>query len=74
MAISIDALEVAALNLPAAERSRLLERLIASFEPEASIRDAWIQEAERRDEEIESGAVQMVSGEEAIARIRATLR
>ena len=43
------------LKLPAAARSHLLDRLIASLGTDAEIQDAWTLEAERRDAEVEEG-------------------
>jgi len=74
MPTSIEVLEAEVLSLSAAERSRLLERLIASLDADPEIQEAWVQEAERRDAEIDSGAVTLVPGEQALSRLRAGLR
>ena len=74
MPVTIEALEAEVLNLPTADRSRLLDRLIASLETDTAVEEAWKLEARRRDDEIESGAVQAVPGEVALARLRAGLR
>ncbi|MDH4191186.1 MAG: addiction module protein [Betaproteobacteria bacterium] len=74
MSSTLDALEAEVLKLPAAERSHLLDRLLASLEVDAEIQEAWALEAERRDTEVEEGKVKLVPGEEAIARLRAELR
>jgi len=73
MAKPVEDLQAEVLNLPPAERSLLLERLIVSLDADPEIQRAWVQEAQRRDAEIESGAVAPVPGEEALARIRASL-
>ena len=73
MAKLVDDLQAEVLSLPPAERSLLLERLIVSLDADPEIQRAWMQEAQRRDSEIESGAVASVPGEEALARIRANL-
>lgn len=70
MSIPVHELEAEILGLPPEERARLLERLIASFEPESRVRDAWIALAVRREAEVKSGEVALVPGKEAIARIR----
>jgi putative addiction module component (TIGR02574 family) len=52
-------IESEALQLPPKERARLAQRLLASLDP-ASDRDAervWLQEAERRLDELESGKI-----------------
>ena len=67
-------LEAEILSLPSEDRARLLERLIASFEPQSPAQRAWLQVAQRRQAEVEAGAVTMVPGDEALARVRARLR
>lgn len=74
MSISVQALEEEVLRLPTAERSRLLERIAVSLQADPDIEAAWDQEADRRESEIESGSVQLIPGEEALARLRAKLR
>ncbi len=69
----IEDLEVQALALPPEERARLLERLIASFEPKSPAQAAWIQLARQRRDEVISGHRSMVPGHEAVARVRARL-
>ncbi len=66
-------LEAAILNLPAEERARLLELLLASFEPRSLAQEAWLNLAKQRREDIHSGKVSMVPGEQALARVRARL-
>jgi hypothetical protein len=72
--MSIEVLEAEVLGLPAPQRSRLLERLIASLDADPEIKQAWVQEAERRDTEIDSRAVSLIPGEQALARLRSDLR
>lgn len=73
MPMPLDALEAEVLNLPAFERSHLLDRLIASLEADPDIQEAWALEAERRDTEVEEGKAALVPGEEILARLRAEL-
>ena len=73
MTMPIDALEAEVLRLSSAERSRLLDRLIASLDADPAVEESWMREAARRDEEIESGAVQPVPGDIALSRLRAGL-
>ena len=61
------------LDLPAEERARILELLIASFEPKSNAQKAWMNLALRRREEVRSGKVAMVSGDDALARVRARI-
>lgn len=67
-------LEAEVLSLPPEDRARLLERLIASFEPQSPAQRAWLQVAQRRQAEVKAGVVAMVPGDEALARVRARLR
>lgn len=73
MSMPIEALEAEVLGLPSAERSRLLDRLIASLEVDPVVEEAWMKEARRRDEEIDSGTVQTIPGDVVLARLRASL-
>lgn len=73
MTADILELEARFLQLGPADRARLLERLIDSFEPDNRVRDAWIEEARRRHEEITSGRVAAVPVSDALARIRARI-
>ena len=73
MATPIEQLEAEVLNLPATERSRLLDKLLASLDQDRSVEDAWMKEAKRRDDEIESGIVAATPGDVVMARLRAGL-
>lgn len=73
MIASVHDLEAEALSLPPEDRARLLERLIASFEPRSPAQKAWLDLALRRQDEVRSGKVAMVPGDEALARVRARL-
>jgi putative addiction module component (TIGR02574 family) len=70
MSSTLESLETEALRLSAAERERLVERLIASQDFDPELEEAWAAEVERRNAEIESGAVALVPGEEALARLK----
>lgn len=61
------------LDLPAEERARILELLIASFEPKSNAQRAWMNLALRRREEVRSGKVAMIPGDEALAGVRARI-
>ena len=74
MASTIEVLEAEALQLPAAERARLVERLIASLDMHPEVEETWAAEVERRDAEIESGAVSLIPGREALAELKAQFR
>ena len=70
MSLTIEVLEAEALQLSAAERARLVERLIASLDADPEIEEAWAAEVERRQAEIENGTTSLISGPEALARLR----
>lgn len=70
---NLDASEAEVLKLAPADRSHLLERLIASLDADPEIEKVWEQEADRREAELESGAVAEVLGTEALGRLRARL-
>ncbi len=74
MSSTIDVLEAEALQLSATERGRLIARLIASLDVDPAVDDAWEAESERRDAQIESGAVSLTHGPEALAKLKAEFR
>jgi len=74
MASEVDLLEAEVLRLPPADRARLIERLIASLDTDPEVEEAWAAEVDRRNAEIESGAVSMVPGPEALAELKAQFR
>lgn len=73
MARSVEVLEAEALQLVAADRAWLLERLIASLDPDPELEQAWMAEADRREAEIASGEAEWLAGDEVIARLRNNL-
>ena len=74
MSSPIEELEAAVLRLSTSERARLLDRLVASLDEDKDRDEAWDRLAAARDAEIESGAINIVSGHESLARLRAELR
>ena len=74
MSSTVETLEAEALQLPAEERGRLIERLIASLDVDPGVDDAWAAEVERRNAQIESGAVSLVRGPDALAKLKAEFR
>jgi putative addiction module component (TIGR02574 family) len=76
MADPARSLESEALKLPANERARLAERLISSLDPEVDpdAEERWIEEAERRLDQLESGEASGVPADQAIERGRSSLR
>lgn len=64
--MTIEELEAAALKLPPAERERLGEKLLSSVDTPLVFEDEWAEEADRRVEEIRSGSVKPVSGQDVL--------
>lgn len=73
MSVPVEDLAAQALSLPPEDRAKLVERLIASFEPKSPAQAAWLKVANSRREDVRSGKVAMVPGDDALARIRARL-
>ena len=47
--------------------------LIASLEPKTAAQQAWTELALKRREDVRAGRTQLVPGDEALARVRASL-
>ena len=74
MSSNVEVLEAEVLKLPAAERARLVDRLIASLDADPEIEEAWAAEVERRQADLESGAARLVPGPETLAKLKAEFR
>lgn len=70
------AIEEEALHLPVSERAKLAHKLLLSLEnmSDAEIGAAWLDEAERRADEIDQGKVQLIPADEVAKKARALLR
>ncbi len=68
---TVETLEAAALHLSPGERARLVERLIATLDADPEVEEAWAAEVERRQAEIEIGAVSLLPGPETLAKLKA---
>lgn len=75
MLLTPDQIQSEALSLPAQQRSQLAERLLASLDDEVNegAEQEWLAVAKRRLDEIRSGAVAPIPGDEALARLRAAV-
>lgn len=73
MPTPVEDLAAQALSLPSEDRAKLVERLIASFEPRSAAQAAWLQLAGSRRDDVNAGKVDMVPGDEALARVRARI-
>ncbi len=74
MTSSLIDIESQALRLAPEERVRLADRLLASLSTDPALEAEWAEEATQRLAEIESGAVAAVPVEDAIARVRDSIR
>ncbi len=72
MSLTIDQLAEEAMQLPSASRALLAERLVESldFAETDEIQKLWAAEAIRRRDEIRSGRVQPIPGEQVLAEVR----
>lgn len=59
--------EMTALELPKEEREELMEHLSAHRSRPAMIRQAWIDEGERRMELVRAGKMQLLDADEVLA-------
>ena len=64
-----------ALSLPSAWGAWLAEKLGESleFDVDENLQTLWVNEAKKRRDEIRSGIVQPIPGEEGLARVRRLL-
>ncbi len=72
MPMTVEQLATEALSLPSEARARLADTLVESLDAaEAGRIDAlWATEAKRRRDEVRSGTVQTIPGEEGLAQVR----
>lgn len=68
---TVETLEAAALQLTPADRARLIDKLIATLEPDPEVEEAWLAEVERRQVEIENGTVSLLPGRETLTKLKA---
>ncbi len=73
---SIEQLTEEILSLPSISRAILLEKLLESleFDIDPIIQKTWLVEAKKRRDEVQSGSVQLVSGEEALTQVRLLIK
>lgn len=67
-----ESIEKELLRLEPEARAKLVHSLVKSLGnlSETELNSLWLDEAERRDAELESGSVKAVSGDEVLNRIR----
>ena len=71
MLTTLETLQAEVLRLSPVDRARLLDRLIASLDVDSDAEAAWDDLADKREKELETGAVRSVPLDVAIARLEA---
>ena len=77
MSVPMEVLAAEALALPPDERSQLLDRLLASFDPEPldpAWEREWADEVDRCEAAIAAGKSNWLVGDEVVARLRSQLK
>lgn len=72
MSLTVEQISEEALSLPSEARALLADRLVESLDPaeDGYIKQLWSAEAIRRRDDVRSGRVQTIPGNEALARVR----
>jgi len=72
MSLTLDQLAEEAMHLPPAARAELAEKLVESLEfPERDeVQTLWASEAVRRRDEVRTGSVTPIPGDEVMAEMR----
>ena len=73
--MSVEQLTDEALALPSEARALLADRLVESLDPaeDGYIHRLWVTEAQRRLDDVRSGRVKTIPGEEGLAQVRQSL-
>ncbi len=76
MAATVEQLAEQAMSLPTESRARLADLLVESLDADdlGHIDRLWLSEAKRRRDEVRSGRVQSVPGDEALKKVRSRIR
>jgi len=76
MATTVEKLAEQAMNLPTESRARLADILVESLDAGelGHIDRLWLAEAKRRRDEVRSGRVETVPGDEALQKVRDVVR
>ena len=72
MSMTVEQIAEEALALPSEARALLADRLAESLDPaeDDTVRQLWAAEALRRRDDVRSGRVKTIPGDEALARVR----
>ncbi|MGH9972161.1 MAG: addiction module protein [Pyrinomonadaceae bacterium] len=76
MATAWEQLAEEAMSLPNESRAKLADRLVESLDTDdlGAIDRLWTAEARRRRDEVRSGRVEPIQGEDALCKVRDSLR
>ena len=76
MVTTVEQLVEQAMDLPAESRARLADLLVESLDAVelGPIDRLWITEAKRRRDEVRSGRVEAIPGDEALKKVRDIVR
>ena len=74
MRMPVEVLEAELLQLPKAERIRVIDRVVASLDADASRDAAWDAVAARRDAEADQDPSVLLDLDEVLATLRAEVR
>jgi hypothetical protein len=76
MAITWEQLAEQAMSLATESRARLADLLVESLDADelGQIDHLWVAEAKRRRDEVRSGHVEPIPGDETLQRVRADVR
>ena len=76
MSTIVEQLAEQAMNLPGESRARLVDLLVESLDADTltEIDQLWLSEAKRRRDEVRAGKVQTIPGDQALQRVRDSLR
>ncbi len=75
MSLTLEEIEAEALQLPADSRAELAERLLESLTsvPDPRVEREWLEEAQRRRQDLLSGKVEGIPADEVFKRVGAKL-
>ena len=71
MQTTLETLQAEVLRLSPADRAKLLDRLIVSLDVDPDAEAAWDELADRREQELQTGAAKAIPVEVAVARLEA---
>jgi hypothetical protein len=76
MSITVEQIAEQAMSLPGESRAELADLLVQSLEAAelGQIDRLWIAEAIRRRDEVRSGKVKAIPGDQALGRVRDSIR